>query len=157
VRNDDEETKEDDAGKKAASAFFEAVNDTEDIIRLSKKVYIDLEGCGNGYIEVARDAKGKIAALYQIPAPTMRLHSSKKLYVQRVAGRTVWFKKFGNEDVVNNKTGAIGAATTPEEVANEIIHLKQYTWRSPFYGLPEWLPGIAPMFAAEKSQPYSWR
>jgi PBSX family phage portal protein len=142
-------------GKEKAEEFFNQVNENEDIIRMSKKVYLDFQGCGNGYIEVARDKDNKVSGLFQIPAQTMRLHTGKKLYVQRIAGRTVWFKKFGDKNVIDNRNGQAGKDLLPEQVANEIVHLKQYTWRSPFYGLPEWLPALYPMFAEQKEKDYN--
>ena len=136
--------------------FFNNVNDDEDIISVAKKVMVDFEGCGNGYIEVARSADGRVNALYHVPAISVRVHKTKKLYVQRVGVKTVWFKKYGDDRVIDNETGLVaGDKISPEKLANEIVHLKQYTWRSAHYGLPDWLPALASMLGEMKEKDYN--
>jgi PBSX family phage portal protein len=137
--------------------FFNNVNEDEDIITVAKKVMFDFEGCGNGYIEVARDAKGKVSALYHIPAISVRVHKSKKLFIQRVGAKTIWFKKYGDERIIDNRNGEIAdnKKIEPELLANEIIQLKQYTWRSAHYGLPDWLPALASMLGEMKEKDYN--
>jgi len=142
--------------KEELEEFFNNVNEDEDIITVAKKVGLDFEGCGNGYIEIVRDAKGKVSALYHIPAISVRVHKTKKLYVQRVGAKTVWFKKFGDERLIDNTTGLVaGDKIAPEVLANEVVHLKQYTWRSAHYGLPDWLPALASMLGEMKEKDYN--
>ena len=144
------------AEKDRLEDFFNNVNDDEDIITMSKKVFLDYEGCGNGYIEVIRDIEGHINAMYHIPAVSVRVHKSKKLYIQRVGGKTVWFKKFGDDRIIDNTSGLIAESLDkPEKMANEVIHLKNYTWRSAHYGLPDWLPAVSSMLGEMKEKEYN--
>lgn len=97
---------------------------------------------------------GKIAAIYPIPAHTLRASLDPRKWVQIRAGRVRYFKKFGAECTINNETGAVldwndsktskPADKMPEDyVASELIIFKTYTPRSLWYGLPRWISSIA--------------
>ena len=144
-----------DSDRAILMEFFSKVNESEDITIMSEKVMTDFEGTGNGYIEVARDAEGKVNALYHIPAVSIRVHKDGKRYIQKVGGRTVWFKSFGMTESIDKDTGETRAVENVDLIANEIIHLKMYTWRSSHYGLPEWLPAVFPMFGEQKEKEYN--
>lgn len=97
---------------------------------------------------------GDIAALYTIPAHTMRASLDPRKWVQIRAGRVRYFKTFGANCTINNETGEIyewdakkgskGADAIPEEyISSEIIIFKNYTPRSLWYGLPKWVSCVA--------------
>lgn len=97
---------------------------------------------------------GKIAAIYPIPAHTLRASLDPRKWVQIRAGRVRYFKKFGAECTINNETGAIfewdgedastkATAMGEDYVASELIIFKTYTPRSLWYGLPKWVSSIA--------------
>ena len=135
--------------------FFDQVNPQDNINMLSKKVYTDFEGSGNGYIEVARDKDGIVTHLYHVPAPTVRVHVDRTRFVQVVNTKKVWFKCFGDERTMDSRTGEFKEVSNPDHIANELIHLKMYSHRSAHYGLPEWLPAIFPMFGEIKEKEYN--
>ncbi|MFC1709480.1 phage portal protein [Candidatus Omnitrophota bacterium] len=138
------------------SNFFNKCNEKEDIIAVAKKLGFDYESCGNAYMEVVRDLKEKsIKAIYQIPAATMRLVKDKERWVQVIGDRKVYFKNWGDERILNNKTGNFVKTVDPEFVANEVIQMKQYTPRSSFYGLPDWLPALFQMYGEMKEKEYN--
>jgi len=148
--------KEKDQNYKSLMEFFNQVNDKEDIITLLKKVAIDYEGCGNAYIEVSRGKDGNINGLYHINATTIKWGKTKDKLIQKVGNKYVWFKLFGNEKILNRFTGQFkDAIDNVDEIANEIIPLTQYSWRSACYGLPEWLPALYSMFGDLKEQEYN--
>lgn len=98
---------------------------------------------------------GKIAAIYPIPAHTLRASLDPRKWVQIRAGRVRYFKKFGAECTINNETGDIldwnktpkskeATANMGEDyIASELIVFKTYTPRSLWYGLPRWVSSIA--------------
>jgi PBSX family phage portal protein len=56
----------------------------------------------------------------------------------------VWFKEFGDPRDINSETGKPfenGEEKTPEKLANEVIHWKLYSPRSP-YGLPRYIGSL---------------
>lgn len=132
----------------------------------------DAETIGWATIEVLRNAEGQVAAFEHVPAYTMRLgrtlprvlvecpfrHPTTgklvsiprwrtfRLYVQIIAGRTVYFKSLGDPRHVNSATGEV--ATTPwgqdqqgnDLNATEIIYRRIYAPHTP-YGVPRWVGG----------------
>lgn len=96
---------------------------------------------------------GDVAAIYPIPAHTLRASLDPRKWVQIRAGRVRYFKKFGSECTINNETGDIfewrgkdkaRAKVVPNDyVASELIIFKRYTPRSLWYGLPEWVSCVA--------------
>ena len=69
-------------------------------------------------LEVGRTTTGEIGYVGHIPAPTVRVRRMHDGYIQIVADKVVYFRKFG--------------ATNPNPVTqdprpNEIIHFKEYS------------------------------
>jgi PBSX family phage portal protein len=117
---------------------------------------LDYESTGNGYIEVARDAKGEVSKLYHLPVGDVRWGKEKQRVMQQVGEKKVWFKLFGDERILDKNTGKfVDAISKPEDVANEVIPIVQYTHKSSCYGLPEWLPAIYHMFGDFKETEYN--
>jgi hypothetical protein len=127
---------------------------------------------GQGVWEVVREDAapgqyGKVAALYPIPAHTIRASLDPRKWVQIRAGRVRYFKKFGAQCTINNETGTVYEWQTkkgnaakaqiqaakdldPNAVASELIIFKEWTPRSLWYGMPKWVsavPTIAEMSA----------
>lgn len=71
--------------------------------------------------------------------------------------KTVWFKEWGDPRVYDNKTGEmakdeLAAVKIPEyERANELIHFKLYSSRSP-YGLPRYIGNLLSVFGTRASE-----
>ena len=138
--------------------FFSKVNENEDIISVCKKVMLDYESCGNGYFEVVRNsnAEGGIKAIYHVNGTTVRLCKDKDRWVQQVGQKKVYFKRWGDERILNNKTGNfVQSLSNPNNFANEIIQIKQYTHKSAYYGLPDWLPVLYQMYGEMKEKEYN--
>ena len=150
-----EEDVEHDTNYKALMNFFNLVNQKEDIIALMHKVALDYEGCGNSYIEVSRGTDGKVNGLYHINATTVKWAKDKERLVQRVNQKYVWFKLFGDERILDRFTGQWVTQADPDKVANELIPVNQYTWKSNCYGLPEWTPALYAMYGDLKEREYN--
>ena len=147
-----------ESDKAILSKFFKKVNEHEDITSVCKKVGLDWEACGNGYFEVARGATedDKIKALYHINATQVRLTKDKQRWIQQIGERKVYFKPFGEKRILNSRTGNYNLTITkPEELANEIIQVKQYTYKSTYYGLPDWLPVLFQLYGEMKEREYN--
>lgn len=137
-------------------AFFQRVNENSDVSELCKKTGIDYEGCGNGYFEVVRGlTEENKCTLYHVNSTTVALMSDKERWVQKVGQNKVYFKKFGDERMLNRETGEFKESTPPEKQAHELIHVYQYTWKSNYYGAPEWLPAVFTMFGEQKEKEFN--
>lgn len=119
----------------------------ENLTMLLNKVAIDYEACGNAAFEVSRTADGLINGLYHVSAPTLRWAKTKDKLAQVIDTKMVWFKLFGDKRLLNRYTGEfVKSELKPDQAANEIIYLRQYTYKSTVYGVPEWIPAVYPMF-----------
>jgi len=149
--------KEKDKNYKTLIAFFNKVNHKwENITKLLRKVMLDFEACGNGYIEVSRGQDGTINGLYHVNATTVKWAKTKDKLVQKIQNKYVWFKLFGDEKILNRFTGDFkDKIDNVDEIANEIIPVTSYTWKSSVYGLPEWLPALYNMFGDMKEMEYN--
>lgn len=72
----------------------------------------------------------------------------KNLEIVEGEHKTVWFKEFGDPRIYNKKTGEIvknPAELKEEDRANEVIHTKIYSSRTP-YGLPRYIGNLLSIF-----------
>ncbi len=131
-----------------AREFFDNCNSTLPFSSVFELETMDEEACGNGYLEWVRTNGGQIEKVFHVPAITMRLLRNERGYVQIRGTRRRYFKKFGDERVMDSETGAF----VPQEEdgplpldkrASEIQHFAIYTPTSEFYGIPRWLPAAA--------------
>lgn len=122
--------------------FLDHKNDDDDRVRgLFKKLLIDWGTIGWFGLEVVRNNKQDIAELYHVPAYTLRVHKSKKMYCQIRNNKKVWFKKFGEDQNISSKTGKEISGRT-RDAANELIYYKNYYPKSDFYGAPNVLSAV---------------
>lgn len=166
-----EEGQEDSPAAKAEaetlSNLLDYPNEDYSMQELRDRLRRDYETIGNAYMEVGRDAKGKIVMLSHIPAHTIRMTGKEtdpttitvklprdgkvtemkrekrfRRYVQQVGERKVYFKEFGDPRMIDPQTGDMtrdskGEKLRMEDSATEIIHMCTYNPDSP-YGLPRW-------------------
>lgn len=129
---------------------------------------VDHEVTGNAYMEVVRDAAGRIARLNHCPAVNMRLRPLERDtvkvtrrvwvsdidfeieetserprgFVQQVNAERVYFKAFGDPRVVSARSGTPYASREllppGDDEATEIVHFAEHSLRSA-YGVPRWI------------------
>ena len=161
--------------RRRAKNFFQFCCD-EGFIELRRRSRDDLEVLGNFYWEVLRDKAGRICRFVHLPAYTMRLTKLGKSvevnvkrkvdpvtfetvkekrrfrrFIQTVSGEMVWFKEFGDPQIMSRKTGkfhkdeaditAQMKEDSEEGVATEVIHFKIPALKGP-YGMPRWIGNI---------------
>ena len=118
--------------KEQLKQLFDQLNDDDSLTEVLKKVYIDYEVTGNGYLEIGRTNTGQIGYVGHIPATTMRIRRKRDGFVQIVNYRTMFFRNFGDDKTPDQ----IGDDPMP----NEVIHIKKYTPTSFYYGIPDIIP-----------------
>lgn len=102
---------------------------------------------GNGYMEIVRgekDYEGAIKGVYHAPAPTIRLvvePNGHDFHYEEAGGGGKKFARFGDlkrfmEDIGNDLN---------QEKVGEIIHFRQSSSLSRWYGFPDWLAAISAM------------
>lgn len=116
---------------------------------------IDEEATGNGMFECVRNLKGDISALYHVHSANIRVLKGGKGYVQLVGGERRFFKMFGDQRVIDNRTGKVFEPTDDQKIlplqnrASELVHTMIYSPRSPFYGVPRYV-STAPAIAGSR-------
>jgi PBSX family phage portal protein len=116
-------------GKNELTEWLESKNDEDTFTHILEKALIDYEATGNGYIEIGRTVTGEIGYIGHIPATTIRVRRMRDGYVQIVNQQTVFFKNF------QDKSGKNPVTSDPRP--NELIHLKKYTPKNSYYGIPD--------------------
>lgn len=150
-------------------------NDDYSMQVLRDRIRCDYETLGNAYIEIGRDAKGRITMLSHIPAHTVRVTNrdiestevevnlprqgkqttkiSKRFrrYVQLVGARRVYFKEFGDPRKIDPRTGQVSNKLRMNQSATEIFHFSQYNPGSP-YGMPRWFNQLPAVMGSRQAE-----
>jgi len=121
----------------------------------------DFEEIGWACLEVVRYGgvhEGKIKSIEHVPAATIRIHKSEDKYAQTWDGvKYRWFKRFGYEKDVDAETGEehpLGSLSG-DEAANELIIIHNYSSRSSYYGVPDYIAAIHAIAAEEARRDYN--
>jgi len=138
------------------TAFFEDLHPMQPFQSLFECVVVDEEATGNGYFEITRTGNGELEFMYHVASITMRVLRDGRGYVQIRGGRRKYFKKYGDERVMDAFTGLFadeegfggkdftaGDAIAVDRRATEVIHFLLYSPLSEFYGLPRFIPAGA--------------
>jgi PBSX family phage portal protein len=126
--------------------WLESMNDDDSFTATMKKVLIDYESTGNGYLEIGRTALGQIGYVGHIPATTIRVRRLRDGYLQIIGNKVVYFRNFGakNENPV-----------TGDPRPNEIIHYKSYSPLNTFYGIPDILSAVSSLVGDSLAAQYN--
>lgn len=173
-----------DPEKKKLEAFFKEPYPGTSMVALRRKLRVDLEQTGNGYLEVLRNIAGELRFLRHIDAHTMRLVKlddpvpvtktvpsldsdgedsvtmlvRERRFVQMVANRKIYFSEFGASRKVNRLTGKwLGTVKTgdKEEAGNEIIHfIIDRDGKTP-YGVPRWINNLPSVLGSRKAEEFN--
>jgi len=139
----------------------------------------DVEGSGNGYLEVIRNAASQLVFTRQVATQTMRIckltapvpvkkkitRAGKELevtvmvrdraFVQKVADKTVYFKEYGASRDINKDTGewsAPGARLPAALRGTEILHFTALKDVDTPYGVPRWINQVPSVLGSRKAE-----
>jgi PBSX family phage portal protein len=126
--------------------WLESLNDDDSFTATMKKVLIDYESTGNGYLEIGRTALGQIGYVGHIPATTIRVRRLRDGYLQIIGNKVVYFRNFG----ANNPNPVTG-----DPRPNEIIHYKSYSPLNTFYGIPDILSAVSSLVGDSLAAQYN--
>jgi PBSX family phage portal protein len=94
---------------------------------IMRKIGRDYETMGNAFLEIGRDAQGRIGYLGHLPAKYVRVRRNRDGFVQIFGNRVAYFRNFGDKT-----SNPIGNDPNP----NEVIHFKKYSPNDNYYGIP---------------------
>jgi PBSX family phage portal protein len=126
--------------------WLESLNEDDSFTATMKKVLVDFESTGNGYLEIGRNALGQIGYVGHVPAATIRVRRLRDGYLQIIGNKVVYFRNFG--------------ATNPNPVTgdprpNELIHYKSYSPLNTFYGIPDILSAVSSLIGDSLAAQYN--
>lgn len=117
-----------DRAKVDTDSWLDTLNKQDTFQRVLEKVATDYETTGNGYIEIGRTVTGAIGYVGHVSATTIRVRNRRDGFVQIVGQFVTFFNNFGES----------GPSPITNDVRpNELIHLKKYSPKSTFYGIPD--------------------
>lgn len=163
--------------KEELENFFQNCNPRETFNEISQNVQIDKEALENAYYEVIRGGDGKPKALYHLPGHTIRCTKDDDIFIQIRGGKKKIFRRFNTdkkdkvsklfvqqklitelEEFANGDTEKIKIAKQGwnfNEITSEIIQIKNYSARSSYYGIPEWLPSVGAILGNIQCRDYN--
>ena len=132
-----------DLERKRILEFLEDPNEEDETLEeIFEAAVIDYNAIGWLTLEVGRDTDGKIDMVSHIPAHTIRVHRQGQKYCQIRGMDRIWFKKFGVEGDIDERTGQVLKAGDEVHKENELIFKRIYYPRSSWYGAPPILSAV---------------
>lgn len=151
---------------------------------LRRKVRVDMEATGNGYIEVIRNLAGEVVFLRHLESVLMRLVKldaptdvevtvtrgdkdfkailpmRERRYAYKVGAHIVYYREFGASRQVNKKTGAWIEKNSEDEknieiLGSEVLHFTVTKDFRTHYGLPRWLNQLPSVLGSRKAEEYN--
>jgi len=133
---DGKEKGEADAAADECRALLATPNAEVPINVLLDLVKTDHESTGNGYIEMTRRVSdGKPAGLYHCQSARTRV-TNQDLFIQKKFSDDRYFIPWGDERIIDPKTGKESPSLDMEHRASEMIHFKIYSPYDSTYGVP---------------------
>jgi PBSX family phage portal protein len=133
--------------KSQMTDWLESLNDEDTFTHVLEKVYTDVETVGNGYIEIGRKVNGDIGYIGHIPATTIRVRRMRDGYIQIVNQKVVYFRNFQESKNIN--------PVTNDNRPNELIHIKKYSPKNSYYGVPDTVSAATSMVGNELAAKYN--
>jgi len=132
--------------KAQMTEWLESLNDEDTFTHVLEKVYTDVESTGNGYIEIGRKVNGDIGYIGHIPSTTIRVRRMRDGYIQIVNQKVVYFRNF---------QGTNQNPVTTDSRPNELIHIKKYSPKNSYYGIPDTVSAATSMVGNELAGKYN--
>ncbi len=179
----DDEGEDDNPDKKKAEAFFKEPYPGMSMVTLRRKLRVDLEQTGCGYLEALRNAAGELVFLRHVEASTVRmlkldapvpvevkmardgqeeqlftLQMRERRFVQIIGQNKLYFREFGSSRQISNKTGkwAEKGKTLPvEELGTELLQFVVDNDNATPYGVPRWINNLPSVLGSRKAEEYN--
>ncbi|WP_373896373.1 phage portal protein [Virgibacillus sp. CBA3643] len=142
--------------KDKAIEFLDKPHPDMILSEIIEQAMVDFEAIGDGYFEVIREGD-EIVGISHIPTHTMRAHADMERFQQQRGAQRVWFKKVGLEKDVHMDSGEVTELGGVPEAkrASEVIHIRNYTSRSDYYGMPDAMPALGAIIGDRERQEYN--
>lgn len=151
---------------------------------LRRKLRIDLESTGNGYLEVIRNIAGEVVFLRHLESVAMRLVKldaptnvevtvvrggkevtatmpmRERRFAYKIGAHLVYYREFGSSRQVNKKTGSwidkdSQDNKNPDVLGSEVIHFTVIKDFRTHYGLPRWINQLPSILGSRKAEEFN--
>ena len=133
--------------KGALHKYLTDLNSIDEFDEILTKCMKDLFTTGNGYLEVSRDAEGRVAYLGHVPSVDIRIRKKRDGFIQLGMQDAIFFRNFGDQKTRDPS----GRDPRP----NELIHFKTYSPSNNFYGIPDIVSAIEAVAGIEFASRYN--
>lgn len=140
------ELKLDDKRDKFIELLY-SMNAEMEFQEILQRIYLDRLIMGNAYLEIGRSPNGTISYIGHVSPINIRIRRKRDGYVQMVKGKTVFFRNFGDKKTKD----PINKDPNP----NELIHIRRYSPKDEYYGLPESTSTITAMAGMKFAEQYN--
>lgn len=172
-----------DPQKQLAQDFFNEPFPGMSFIIMRRKLRIDLEQLGYGYLEVVRNAADDVVFMRWIRGITVRMIRldqpvevektlmrggkefkatmlmRERKFVQRVSQKLLWYKEFGCERDLDKTTGEWQAdgdpRIPPEKRASELLMFQVDLDVQTPYGIPRWINNTPAAIGSRKAEEFN--
>ena len=138
--------------------FFDFTNPEETLEEVCTKLWVDYEGNGNGCLEIVEKEKRPIA-IYHMSSATVRRTKNPNVYVQVRDQKKRFFLRYGSitPDVDKKWIEEKFVDIKNKELFSDhkILHIINYTPKSSWYGLPDWLPSLSAILGNIQNSDYN--
>lgn len=132
------EEEPDETGKAELQVWLDEL----DVNVILSRAQQDFESIGWGAVEVTYGPDGRPVGMFYVPAHTIRIHRSRKAWVQRRGNRKVWFRDITFDGFVNHVTGEISESSFGSRDASALMVWQNWHSRSDWYGVPDIIPAL---------------
>lgn len=176
-----EEAEEVEKEKVRLTNFFDEPYPGKTMPQIRRAIRRDLEGTGNGYMEVISSAAGELVMLNALDCNEMRLirmddpvivtktvvrdgvevtltmRVRERRFVQQINGKKVYFKEFGASRDLNRDTGewAPAGSLPVDKRASEVIHFIANKEPKTPYGTPRWINQLPSVLGSRKAEEHN--
>lgn len=136
--SEDSESEEAQANKALLEDWFRSI----EIGKIFTKGQLDYESTGWGAVEITFGMEGVPVGMFHVPAHTIRVHRSRKKWMQRRGSKRVWFKDINSNREVDYRTGMTMMARDGAKGATTLMTWHNDHPRSDFYGVSDVIPAL---------------
>jgi PBSX family phage portal protein len=176
------EGEEDEKEKARLEAFFNEPYPNLSFVSIRRKLRVDMEQTGYGFLEVIENVQNEIIFLRNMDVATVRLvqydapvmvekevdRAGEKVkaqfwmrerrFVQKIGQKLYFFREYGSSRQLNRETGEWAAAGTTlplEKRASQLLMFMVDNDPTTPYGLPRWINNTPSVLGSRKSEEFN--
>ena len=182
--SDTPQNEEVDKEKEMLEHFFKEPFPGMSFTTIRRKLRIDMEATGNGYLEVIRNLAGEVVFIRHLESVAMRLVKldaptnvevsvvrggkevkatlpmRERRFAYKIGAHLVYYREFGSSRQVNKKNGSWIDVDSqdnknPDVLGSEVLHFTVIKDFRTHYGLPRWINQLPSILGSRKAEEFN--